>query len=156
LRLQIHDANNDDVNKIVAQIKQKYKPTELTINRINSTYIVGTKNKNVEIHNLQSVEYQNELIEKYLIEYHNLDKEVIDIICKINTETNKEIKIDDTIKNVKWKPVYFKWSNMFSYGENNIVNFNNLKDVVGLFGPNATGKSAFVDSLSFCYLLFFN
>jgi len=149
LRLQIYDANNEDVNKIIAQIRQKYKPTELTTNRINSTFI-GSKSQVIEIHNLHSVQYQNELIEKYLTENYDLDRDVIDIICKINAETNKEIIIDDAIKNVRWKPVSFKWSNMFSYGENNIVNFTNLKGIVGLFGPNATGKSAFVDSLSFC------
>ena len=150
LRLQIHDANNEDVNKILTQIRHKYKPTELTVNRINSAYIVNSKTQTVEICNLQSVQYQNELIEKYLIENHGVDKDVIDVICKLNIEINKEIKLDDTIKNVRWKPISFKWSNMFSYGENNVVDFTNLRGTVGLFGPNATGKSAFVDSVSFC------
>jgi len=148
MRLQIYNANNDDTNKILTQVKQRYRPTEITVNRIND--FMEIKRGNVEVHNLGSVQYQNELIEKHLSENFDLDKESIKIVCEINTELNKNVQMDDFIKNVRWKPVSFKWSNMFSYGEDNYVDFTNLKGIIGLFGPNATGKSAFVDAISFC------
>jgi len=44
----------------------------------------------------------------------------------------------------------FKFSNMFNYGEDNEINFSNIKDVVGIFAPNHAGKSAIFDSLMFC------
>ena len=39
---------------------------------------------------------------------------------------------------------------MFSYGEDNVVDFTKLTGIVGLFAPNASGKSSLLDALSFC------
>jgi DNA repair exonuclease SbcCD ATPase subunit len=39
---------------------------------------------------------------------------------------------------------------MFSYGENNYVDFSKLEGIVGMFAANASGKSSMLDALSFC------
>jgi DNA repair exonuclease SbcCD ATPase subunit len=39
---------------------------------------------------------------------------------------------------------------MFSYGENNKIRFDNANGMVGIFAPNASGKSSLFDALSFC------
>ena len=39
---------------------------------------------------------------------------------------------------------------MFSYGEDNIVDFTKLNGIIGMFAPNAQGKSSLLDALSFC------
>jgi DNA repair exonuclease SbcCD ATPase subunit len=39
---------------------------------------------------------------------------------------------------------------MFSYGENNKIRFDNAKGMVGVFAPNASGKSSLFDAISFC------
>ncbi len=39
---------------------------------------------------------------------------------------------------------------MFSYGEDNIVNFQTFEGTCGLFAPNHAGKSAVLDALCFC------
>ena len=39
---------------------------------------------------------------------------------------------------------------MFSYGEDNVVDFTKLNGIIGLFAPNASGKSALLDALAFC------
>jgi DNA repair exonuclease SbcCD ATPase subunit len=39
---------------------------------------------------------------------------------------------------------------MFSYGDGNCVKFDNAKGIVGIFAPNAIGKSSLFDILSFC------
>ena len=41
---------------------------------------------------------------------------------------------------------------MFSYGEDNVVDFTKLNGMIGLFAPNASGKSALLDAL--CFNLF--
>jgi DNA repair exonuclease SbcCD ATPase subunit len=39
---------------------------------------------------------------------------------------------------------------MFSYGEDNKIDFNKLNGLMGLFAPNAQGKSSIFDAISFC------
>ena len=44
----------------------------------------------------------------------------------------------------------FKFSNMFSYGEDNLIRFDKAQGIMGIFAPNASGKSSMWDALSFC------
>jgi exonuclease SbcC len=39
---------------------------------------------------------------------------------------------------------------MFSYGEKNVINFDKVTGLMGLFAPNAQGKSSLFDAISFC------
>ena len=39
---------------------------------------------------------------------------------------------------------------MFCYGENNYVDFTQLDGIVGMFAPNASGKSTLLDAIAFC------
>ena len=39
---------------------------------------------------------------------------------------------------------------MFSYGEDNIIDFNNMRGAMGIFAPNHAGKSAILDALAYC------
>jgi DNA repair exonuclease SbcCD ATPase subunit len=38
---------------------------------------------------------------------------------------------------------------MFSYGEGNVINFENLQDVCGLFAANTSGKSSLLDAITY-------
>ncbi|SVD85482.1 uncharacterized protein METZ01_LOCUS438336, partial [marine metagenome] len=51
-----------------------------------------------------------------------------------------------------WKLKKFEFSNLFSYGEDNVVDFTKLNGMIGLFAPNAAGKSGLLDAL--CFNLF--
>jgi exonuclease SbcC len=53
-------------------------------------------------------------------------------------------------RNVNWKLKRFEFSNMFSYGEDNVIDFEKCNGVVGLFSANASGKSSILDALTFC------
>jgi len=68
----------------------------------------------------------------------------------INRDVNSRIVLDDVARNIQWKPIRFEFSNMFSYGENNKIDFSKLNGLMGLFAPNASGKSSLFDSISFC------
>jgi DNA repair exonuclease SbcCD ATPase subunit len=39
---------------------------------------------------------------------------------------------------------------MFSYGEDNLIRFDKAQGIMGIFAPNASGKSSMWDALSFC------
>ena len=48
----------------------------------------------------------------------------------------------DCIRNIKWSIKRLEFDNMFSYGKGNLINFENLKGITGIFGRNRAGKSS--------------
>jgi len=54
---------------------------------------------------------------------------------------------DETLRNIKWGINNIRFDNLFSYGEDNYVNFDNLPGITGIFGTNAKGKSSIIGSI---------
>jgi DNA repair exonuclease SbcCD ATPase subunit/DNA repair exonuclease SbcCD nuclease subunit len=59
---------------------------------------------------------------------------------------------DETLRNIRWEINRIEFDNLFSYGEKNIINFDNLPGITGIFGTNARGKSSIIGSI--VYTLF--
>ena len=71
-------------------------------------------------------------------------------INKILSDLNTKIASEDILRNINWKLKKFEFSNMFSYGEDNVVDFTKLNGIIGLFAPNASGKSKSIGQVAFC------
>jgi len=48
----------------------------------------------------------------------------------------------DSARNVKWSIKKLKFANLFAYGKDNIIDFEKLGGITGIFGKNRTGKSS--------------
>ena len=151
LRVICRESIPSQVKEIVSEIKEKCTLVE-------TTYVRGDELSNdltlksgqiFDIHNIFNVDYQNKLIEDNLVS-KNLGKDIIEKVKELNKTLNKEIPKDKAPKNIRWKPKMFEFDNMFSYGEGNIIDFTKLKGTIGLFAPNASGKSSIMDALAFC------
>ena len=60
----------------------------------------------------------------------------------------KETELKDiSVKNIKL--ITLKFSNFMKYGEGNKINFENLKNINGLFSANSSGKSTLIDAVLF-------
>jgi DNA repair exonuclease SbcCD ATPase subunit/DNA repair exonuclease SbcCD nuclease subunit len=59
---------------------------------------------------------------------------------------------DETLRNIQWEINKIEFDNLFSYGEGNSINFDNLPGITGIFGTNARGKSSIIGSI--VYTLF--
>ena len=100
---------------------------------------------------LKNRDHQIKLISEFLKNKLKIeDQEILKEVIKINDESNASIKTDDISKNIRWNPIRFEWENLFSFGEDNVIDFTQMKDVVGLFATNAAGKSSVFSSLSWC------
>lgn len=102
--------------------------------------------------NVRDVEFQNKLIEQYF-DQQKIPNPTLDLIRHLNRITNSKLGTthkSDTLRNITWEPVSFAFSNMFSYGKGNFVDFTNLDGIYGIFGPNKIGKSTLFDSICFC------
>jgi len=149
LRLRASNTDSAELKLLMADIRQKRKIEELTIQKVASYTNTNTNGK-IVFANVRDVEFQNDLIVDYLNANHIIPDDILDSVRHINRTTNSKL-IDTAIaRNVIWIPKRFEFSNMFSYGEDNYVNFENMTGTNGIFAANASGKSTLLDAISFC------
>ena len=152
LRMKCMESVATEVKSALSKIREICEVTEVSYVRvdagdISSKNIINTFNLN----DVSDVDYQNKLITDYINSKHNnVTKETLEQIYKINKDLNSSLEKEHTVKNIRWKPKKFEFDNMFSYGEDNTIDFTKMHDVVGLFANNASGKSSVLSALSFC------
>ncbi len=152
LRLRITNTDSAELKLALHEIRKTYGIQDITINQMDSlnNQKLWNRDSKLDAGDVSDVKYQNELIADYLKRNFKLPDNMLDNILEINKSLNGEMPPSEIVQNVFWKLKKFKFSNMFSYGEDNIVDFEKLDGIVGLFAPNATGKSSLLDALSFC------
>jgi len=151
LRVRFSDTEVSDIKLVSAELQQMFKVNEITITKQDTLNSLKSKNRNARnlAGNVKDPNIQNGLIREYLERQFLLDDQTLDKIVEINNKVNLKITHEDT-DNILWIPKSFEFSNMFSYGEGNKINFENARGIIGLFAPNTQGKSSLFDSLSFC------
>lgn len=150
LRLKVINTNPADLKRIVADVRKLYNVQELTINRIDSIGDSDDSRKLVNVGDVSSTSYQNDLIIDYIKRNFVVDDSMITTVQEINTRLNQKLDEEELAKSINWKPVRFEFSNMFSYGEDNVIDFTDMNGIVGIFAENASGKSSIFGALSFC------
>lgn len=150
LRINAGDLDPSEIKKVVTMLRTKHNITELAINTFGKGTLASRSAQVTNFLDIQNVDYQNKLILEYLADVRpNLDQEDLETVVKINREMNDQIKKDDTNRRLVWTPISLKFSNLFTYGKDNFIDFTNMKGVMGLFSPNATGKSSIPDAICF-------
>ena len=153
LRVRFSDTDAADTKRAITEIKVKYHVDDFTTIRTDSLAKkkTGDRDNQLELEDITDVNYQNSLITDYIQRMMPFaTAEDIAGIQSLNKEVNSRIEMDDLTRNVQWKPIRFEFSNMFSYGEDNVINFDKVGGLMGLFAPNASGKSSLFDAISFC------
>ena len=151
LRVRVSNTSATELKKALAVIHQKYGVEEMSVTRTDSLYTNDrVRNKTISVGDINNTDVQYQLIVDYLNANHIVDDETLLKIKNINESLNQNLPEEEVYRNVNWKLKKFEWSNMFSYGEDNVVNFTKLNGIVGMFAPNAQGKSSLLDALSFC------
>ena len=151
-RLRVRVSNTDSVQlkRALTKIQTIYGIKEIVVNRTDRLTERVRDGQLIDFGDMTNPDFQYDLIEDYLKRNHKLvEDEILLKIKDINEELNNQLPVEEISRNVFWKLKRFEFSNMFSYGEDNVVDFTKLNGIIGLFAPNATGKSALLDSLSF-------
>jgi DNA repair exonuclease SbcCD ATPase subunit len=154
VRMRIFTGNLDTsaVKKLTAVLRKQHNIIELSINK--SRHDTSTRDKmksGLEIVDVQNINIQNQLIQDWLERQYDdtIDRILMTKILDVNKNLNAQIVHDDHSRNINWRPLQLKFSNMFSYGEDNIINFGKMKGIYGIFAQNASGKSSAMDALIF-------
>lgn len=154
LRVRLWNTVGSEAKDVLKDIKSSTELLEVNYLRMDGI-IAGSYNynnsKELNVHGLTDVQYQHKLIVDYIRDKNpSIDDATIDMLKDINNTVNSQIVKDMTPRNLRWKPIKFEFDNMFSYGENNVIDFTKMNGTVGLFAANASGKSSILSALSFC------
>ena len=152
LRLFTGNADTTVIKKVTAALRKRYNIIELSINknRFNQGSNINRKGTHLTA-DVTNINTQNTLIQDWIERNHEtVDDELMKKIIDVNTTLNAQLNHEDHSRNIHWRPLTFTFSNMFSYGENNEIDFQNLYGIHGIFAQNASGKSSSMDALIFC------
>ena len=149
IRIKFNGTTAADMKKLIATIRKKYDVQDITIQR-TIEHATAAASAGLAIGNVRDVEYQNILLTDYIdTNYPQASAEEIDAIRHINRTINSKLPAVESIRHTTWHPISFEFDNMFSYGEGNVLNFENLSDVCGLFAANTSGKSSLLDAITY-------
>jgi DNA repair exonuclease SbcCD ATPase subunit len=153
LRVRLSNTDTADTKKVITEIKMRYGVDDFTIIRTDSFNKQKTGNRlsKLDFEDVTDINHQNTLIRDYVQRMMPFTTTTdLDGLEIINRDINSRITQEEVHRNIHWKPIKFTFSNMFSYGENNKIDFQKIGGLMGLFAPNAAGKSSLFDAISFC------
>jgi exonuclease SbcC len=129
--------NEKNAKEIVYQINNT------KTNKSSSDYIENSQ----QTLNIRNKQDRKQLVNDY---FEEIDQETIDKIDNIFVKTLDKIPQDlKDIYGQKWSVNSLKFDNTFSYGKNNVINFDNMNGIIGLFGNNRSGKSSIPGTLMY-------
>jgi DNA repair exonuclease SbcCD ATPase subunit len=151
LRILYRDTLSSKRQEIINRYKSKYNILQIDeIQKIVGIDLNFSDNEKIKkIKTIDNITTVNNIIMDFIKE-NNVYKE--DILKKTqkkleNITKTIDYNFNDNTKNIKLIKMTF--NNMFIYGENNMVNFNNLKKIIGLLSNNKTGKTSLIDIIFF-------
>ena len=150
-RLRLVSTNNLPLNVMKRAMdiaKHRFKPESISfLNRASGERgNVENITDGLKTENLRDPKIQEELISEYLKD-HQVPSNTLEKVYELNRTYNKIIEEKEEVsRNVNWKLTNFKFDNLFNYGEENNVNFENLNGIIGIFGKNYSGKSSIIDA----------
>jgi len=151
LRLRVKDTTSTKLKKAMKEIRDTYGIEEMTVTRTDRLLAEDkVRSDAINIGDVHDENYRFSLIDEYLKNNFMIDDDTSVGVSKINKYLQDFLKSSDVTRNLRWKIKKFEFSNMFSYGEDNSVDFSKLNGIVGLFALNASGKSSLLDALTFC------
>lgn len=152
IRVRFSDTPNSDMKVVIAELRTMFKVSELTFTRTDTISSMKSgihTSKNI-VGNVKDINVQNKLIRDYLESQFMLSDDMLTKVDELNLQINSLVEDRDVAESILWVPVKFEFDNMFSYGEGNSIEFEDLSGIIGLFAANASGKSSIWDALSFC------
>ena len=151
-RVRLVSNNNlplDTMKRAVDIAKHRFKPESISfLNRASGERgSVDGLTDGLQTENLRDIKVQEELIDEYLVDYE-ASRETIEKVYELNKKYNQIVEDnEDVSRNINWRLIDFEFDNLFNYGEDNDVNFNELSGIIGIFGKNFSGKSSIVDGI---------
>lgn len=138
IRLVSRSLTSAEKKKLSEDVQYFYEPTEIDYLELDKQEKQVSIFDDKKIENLDDLVIQESLIRDFLKPL-NLKDEVIEEVLKLNKKY--DIKSDEeNLRNVQYEIGKMSFSNLFSYGEDNVFDFSKHRGILGVFGRNGTRK----------------
>ena len=146
-----HNLSQAEIQKLTNVLRKEHDATEVTF-KIDSqidrnTLTAGTIQ--LERADLRNVD----VVLKLMKDFYKKVSASEDVWVSIHNQVQRYISAvsseDTLVRNVTWTLRNMKFDNTFSYGDDNVVNFDDMSGIVGIFGNNRSGKSSIVGTLMY-------
>ncbi len=139
-----------EIKHLHGALKDLKKATEIVFKHDRNTEVsvITTSAGELQTQDLRNPSTQSQLMREYYSEMDISDEEwsqLDDLIAKYVSSAAKE----DTPRNIKWSIKKLEFDNTFAYGKSNVINFESLSGITGLFGKNRSGKSSIPGTLMY-------
>ena len=160
INFRLSETTQIQYQKILDKLQNKYDICEITRDS-EVRNIVHKKTKKINTGKVSAIANQEDMINEHL-KKKNYSKHEINSVVELHKKlyqlalVDKKDQVVDKMHNAlsvqRWRILELQFSNMISYGKNNIIDFRKYEKntVVGIVAPNFTGKSAIIDILLFC------
>jgi Calcineurin-like phosphoesterase len=143
--------SQDDMHRLSEAFKTRLSASEVTYKTDavvdKSTAVVGASK--VVKTDLRSVDTLVGLFKDHHGDEKLSEDDVASASLLIKSYLSAASNGEEVARDSKWSLNHLKWDNMFVYGEDNSIDFDKLNGIVGIFGPNRTGKSSVVGTLMY-------
>jgi len=149
IKFILKDTNEIQYQKIYNELSKTHQIWKHTVQHEMKKIIFKNNSNSL---NIMSESIQKDKIKEYL-EQKELDNNQIKKIIKLHEKIQSKLQNnnENLMNNQKWRILELKFSNMLSFGENNIIDFRNYEphQIIGIIAPNHYGKSSIVDIILF-------
>jgi DNA repair exonuclease SbcCD ATPase subunit len=150
LRIFAGSLTQAEIKELVTTIRAQRNVRELSVSSFDGGRQITAPGPAGVVLDIADVNVQNKFIAEYLFEVMpSIAVETVERVLELNKLKNADIVADDLARKLVWRPRSLKYSNLFTYGDANFIKFDSLHGVLGIFAPNATGKTSIAEAICF-------
>jgi DNA repair exonuclease SbcCD ATPase subunit/DNA repair exonuclease SbcCD nuclease subunit len=143
--------SHHEVQELTSRLKQELQASEVTfkIDQQVDKEVIATETQVLHRADLREPDMLLSLMKNYHISSGQPEETWQKAGEQIKSYLSQVASSDDSVRNAKWSLKSLKFDNLFSYGDGNEINFDNLNGIIGIFGSNRAGKSSIVGSIMY-------
>jgi DNA repair exonuclease SbcCD ATPase subunit/DNA repair exonuclease SbcCD nuclease subunit len=143
--------SHHEIQGLTSRLKQDLHASEVTfkIDQQVDKEVIATETQVLHRADLREPDMLLSLLKNYHVSSGQNDDMWQRVGEQVKSYLSQVASSDDSARNTKWSLKNIKFDNLFSYGEGNEINFDDLNGIVGIFGSNRAGKSSIVGSIMY-------
>ena len=147
----VEGLSQGDMTSVTLALREVCAPSEVIfkVDRPTTTTSVSTGDSSVHKADLRSPNVMMRLLREHHRDSAVSEAEWTAIELLVTSYLTTVGASEETARNVRWSLRHLSFDNMFPYGDGNVINFDSLRGITGIFGPNRSGKSSIVGTLMY-------